>query len=379
MGGAIILGGLILAVMAGLSLSAIAGIFIDALSDRHTLELAISVYLILVLGNIMYSYGVMDKMTEYLEKTFRRVKLLLFIVPSILAAFNVAGSAIFAAPVIDVLGDKVGLSQERKAAVNLYVRHGWFFVNPISISLLYAAHLAEVSIWELISAQALVAVIALGAAYLVYINPLKDEIIIIESQESRGQVIAKTLLYTAPILICLLLVFWIPFYLALLISYLFTYFIKVKKADYKKVFFTRQGLNMVFALTAIMVFKNIIDSIPGIRWIIQDVIYLGMTRDAIFVLLSLFFGYILANPQALVGTLYPILLPLVPQDQSLATAALINVIGFVGYYISPLHLCQALTNEYFCVSTTGLFKEYKITVLVMFLGGIANYYLLARL
>lgn len=375
MGGAIILGGFILAILAGLSPSVIAGVFIKSLSSRQTLELVFSVYLIGVLSSIMYSYGVMDKMTEYLEKSFRSVKLLLFVVPSLLCTFNVAGSAIFAAPVIDALGDKVGLTKERKSAINLYVRHGWFFVLPISISLLYAAYLAEVSIWELIKAQALVSIISLISAYLVYINPIKDELIIIESQESRGQIIAKALLYTAPLLLCLLLVFWLPFYLALLICCSLTYLLKVKEADLKKVLLTKQSLNMAFAAAAIMVFKNIIDSIPGIRQIIQDVINQGLPMEVIIIVLSLVLGYVLANPQALVGTLYPILLPLVPQDQLLATAALINVMGFVAYYISPLHLCQALTNEYFCISTTGLYKEYKITVPLMFLAGMANYIL----
>ncbi|MGI5912839.1 MAG: DUF401 family protein, partial [Syntrophomonadaceae bacterium] len=98
--------------------------------------------------------------------------------------------------------------------------------------------------------------------------------------------------------------------------------------------------------------------------------------EGILLIIPLIMGYILANPQALIGMLFPILLPLVSPEQVLSTAALINVVGFVTYFISPLHLCQALTNEYFCISSMNLYKEYYITVPVMLITGIINYFLI---
>jgi len=373
MGGAIFLGALVLALLAGLRPTAIMSIVIKTITNPNTLELVFSVYLIGVLGSMMQGYGVIEKMMEYLEKSFKSVKLLLFIVPSLLSTFSVAGSAVFAAPVIDVLGDKIGVTKERKAAINLYVRHAWYFILPITASLLYAAYLADVSVWALIRVQAPVAVICLFAAYIVYIAPLKDVQLVSGSSENRTQIISKTLFYTSPLIVTIIMVIWFPFYIGLLVGCLLSFLLRTKAGNFGEMLRTKQGLNMVYAAAAIMVFKGVIDGIPGIRILIQGLIDKGMPLELLLFVLPLVMGYILANPQALVGMLFPILLPLVPQEQVLATAAFINIVGFVAYYISPLHLCQALTNEYFCVSTKDLYREYKITVPVMLISGIINY------
>lgn len=374
LGGAILIGSLLLALLAGLSPVNIIAVFSQTLTNRQTLELIISVYLIGILGSMMLSFGVMDIMIEHLEKTFRSVKLLLFIIPSLLSTFSVSGSAVFAAPVIDALGDRVGITKERKAAINLYIRHAWYFVLPISSSILYAAYLAEVPVWDLIRFQAPVSAAALVTAYLVYIHPLKDEKIDVE--QSRAEGIIKSLIYTSPLIITLLLVIWFPFYIALIAGCFVTFLVRKRSGDYRKILFAKQNLNMVFAATAIMVFKGIIANIPGIGELIEKIINQGMPLEVILLVLPLILGYILANPQALIGMLFPILLPLVPPDQVLATAALINGIGFVTYFISPLHLCQALTNEYFCVSAKDLYKEYKITVPAMLISVVIYYFIM---
>lgn len=373
MGAAIMLGSLVLVVLAGLSPHMIFTIALKSLIDKNTVELVVSVYFVSLLGSMMQGYGIIDRMVEYLEKTFKSGKLLLFIIPTLLSTFSVAGSAIFAAPIIDVLGDKVGISQARKAAINLYIRHAWFFALPITVTMMFAASVAGVSVWDLISVQYPVAIVCVVTAYLVYIAPLKDRQVSSETEESRGKVLERTFYYTSPIILTLVLVLFLPFYLALAAGCVLTYFIKAKKGDFRKMLLTKQGINMMFAAASIMVFKDFIDNIPGIRLLIQDILSRGIPLEAILIILPLGFGYILANPSALIGMLFPILLPLVPPDKVLATAALINIVGYTTYYISPLHLCQALTNEFFCIPTRELYREYKITVPVMFVAAILNY------
>jgi len=34
--------------------------------------------------------------------------------------------------------------------------------------------------------------------------------------------------------------------------------------------------------------------------------------------------------------------------------------GFMGYYVSPLHMCQVLTLQYFEVESKALYMNYKI-------------------
>lgn len=369
---AVISGGIVLAVFAGLSPLKIIKIILLTFTERNTLELMVTVIMITVLSTMMKEYGVMDKMVDYLGKMFKSTKILLFIIPSLLSTFTVTGSAIVAAPIIDSLGDKINISKAKKAAINLYVRHAWYFILPIAVPLINASYLAEIPIKELIIAQAPVAIICLVAAYFVYIRPLKNYQIP-NTKESRGQIFSKTLIYTSPLLLCVLLVFWLPFYIALLLGSILTYFIKVDKNNLPQVLLKSKNIPLVLAVAGIMIFKNFIQNIPELKLLIEQVVQLGIPLELLIILISVVIAYAVANPTLLVGMMYPLLLPLVPLDQKIATAVLIYTVGFSAYFISPVHLCQALTNEYFCVSTGELYKEYKITVPVMFLAGILTY------
>ncbi len=373
MGLAIISGGILLALFSRIPVKEIAFIVGRALVERQTLELAVSIFLISLLSNLMQGYGVMDKMVEYLEKVFSSTKTLLFIIPSLLSTFMVTGSAIVAAPVIDTMGDRAGISNARKAAINLYLRHAWYFIMPISVGLVNASYISGIPIKALISAQFPVALTCLIAAYLVYIAPLPGTEHKHISDEGRINIFLKALLYTSPLLVSLTLAIWLPFYLAILLGCVLTYLVRVESADFKVLLIKSANLPLFYAAFGIMIFKEIMENIPGLTMLIRDIINQGLPFWLILIILPFTVGYIVANTSAIVGILYPLLLPLVTREHLVPTAMLIYTMGYCGYFISPIHLCQALTNEFFKVSTRELYREYRITVPVMFMASVITY------
>ncbi|MFZ5944476.1 MAG: DUF401 family protein [Bacillota bacterium] len=372
---AITLGGILLALFAQIPFSKIIYLVLHTLIEVPTLELVVTVILINILSAAMDEYGVLEKMVDYLEKLFRSTKVLLFIFPSLLSTFTTTGSAIIAAPVIDSLGNKVGLTKPRKAAINLYIRHAWYFVLPISIPLINASYISNIPLVELMKVQLPVALACLLAAYFVYIKPLKDREYI-QNGETKNKIIFNTLLYSSPLLVCILLVFWIPFYAALVPGIFLTYTIGVKKQAFKKVLLKSKNTNLILAVLGIMIFKNIIGNIPQIKTMIMQVIRFGIPLELLTIAVTLIIAYAVANPSLLVGMVYPLILPLASPAEQIPYAMLIFTVGFAAYFISPVHLCQALTNEYFGVSTEELFKEYKITFPVMFFSGLITFYVL---
>ena len=80
---------------------------------------------------------------------------------------------------------------------------------------------------------------------MVYIAPLKDVQLVSDSNENGKEIINKTLFYTSPLLITLVLVIWLPFYIALLAGCLLSFLIRTKTANFGKMLRTKQGLNMV--------------------------------------------------------------------------------------------------------------------------------------
>lgn len=374
---AVISGGVVLAIFAGFGPLKIIKTILITFTQSNTIQLITTVILINVLSSMMKDYGIMDLMVKYLEKTFKSIKALLFIIPSLLSTFTTSGAAIIAAPIIDGLGDKAGISAPRKAAINLYIRHVWYFILPIAVNLVNASFIGNIPIIDLVKAQMPVAVICLITAYLVYIHPIKEtEILGKEGQEKEKQeekVALKALLYTSPILVCILLGLWIPSYMALFVGCILSYFIKTRKSPFFNIVFNKRCIPLVLAAAGVMIFKNFIENIPELEQLLQQVLSFGIPLEAIIIIMTSIASYVAANLTVVIGLMYPLVLPLVAPEQVVPIASLIYTLGYATYFISPIHLCQALTNEYFGVSMKDLYKEYKIAVPVMYVISLANY------
>ncbi|NLT94893.1 MAG: DUF401 family protein [Clostridia bacterium] len=374
---AIICGGMVLALFAGFDPLKIIKIILITFTQKGTIYLILTVILINILSTMMKDYGIMDLMVEYLEKTFKSIKALLFIIPSLLATFTATGSAIIAAPIIDSLGDRVGITPARKAAINLYVRHAWYFILPIAVNLVNASFIGNIPIRTLVKAQFPVSVICLATSYLVFIRPIKESSVPKkenkDNEKQEEKVVLKALFYTSPIILSIMLVLWMPTYIALFLACILTFFIRKKNSSFSKIIFNKKYIPLVLAAAGVMIFKNIIENIPQLKLLLEQILSLGISLEIIVILMTSIASYVAANLTVVIGLMYPLILPLVAPEQVVPIAALIYTIGYATYFISPIHLCQALTNEYFGVSMKDLYKEYKIAVPVMYVAGLANY------
>ncbi|KJS20365.1 MAG: hypothetical protein VR72_15050 [Clostridiaceae bacterium BRH_c20a] len=319
-------------------------------------------------------------MVEYLEKTFKSIGALLFIIPSLLSTFTASGAAIIAAPIIDSLGDKAGIGSAKKAAINLYIRHAWYFVLPVSVSLINASLISNIPINQFVAAQAPVSIICLATAYFVYLHPLKNITKLksgkMENEKPEEKAAFKAFLYSSPILLCVLLVFWLPSYIALFVGCILAYFIRAKESTFINIVFNKRGWPLILAAVGVMIFKNFIENIPQLKLLLEQILNLGIPLEVIIILMTIITSYVAANLMVVIGLMYPLILPIVPQEQLVPTATLIYTIGYSTYFISPIHLCQALTNEYFGVVMRDLYREYKITVPVMYVASLITYLLI---
>lgn len=369
-------GGLLLSLLAGLTPSEIIRIFYYALTDRGTVELVVVVFLILVMSKMMQDYGVLDKMVENMERIIRSPKVLLFIIPSLLSTFAAMGSAIVAANVIDSIGERSGLSKARRAAINLYMRHAWCFVLPLSVSLLNAAYIARIPIVELIKVQYPITLACLIVGYLVYLAPIKVPKNA-DKEKLNRDVALKTLLYASPLLLCVILVIWVPFYIALVASCILIYFIRLKDKNIFAIIKEQpKSYYILLTVAGIMVFKDVLQNIPGLLQLMTQMSQTGIPIWLVGVILAFGLGFVSGATHVFTAMLFPLLLPLVPAEDVVATAMVIYAAGFTSYYISPIHLCQALTNDYFGVSLTELYKEYYLTVPIMLITGLITYFII---
>ena len=94
----------------------------------------------------------------------------------------------------------------------------------------------------------------------------------------------------------------------------------------------------------------------------------GIGIMLVFTLVSLFFGYITGYPTSALAITLPLLSMLDMNTNALHIYSyFLFAVSFVGYFYSPLHLCQVLTIGEMKVGTLELYKEYRLYAILQLL------------
>ena len=224
----------------------------------------------------------------------------------------------------------------------------------------------------------------LGMFLLGYFIFMKNEI---DNEKRKTRVSLKELLnliiITSPIYMTVIInvLTGLSFFLSMLGSIFITYLLSNKK-DFFKVAFKSINYNTIFVISSILVLKDIILQLEGMLYIIREAL---LSVEGVFSVLfifmavSLFFGFITGYPTTSLALTLPILSMMNFRSNELYIYLFfVNAVAFMGYFYSPLHLCQVLTLGEMQVSAGNLYKEYKLYfILQMSLAFIITFILLA--
>lgn len=391
-GYSLMLGALVLALLNGKGLKEIINTFIFTLTDEKTVSLALTIALITILGYLMDKYLILERMIIALEKMLRSSKLTILISPAIIGTLLVTGGALMSCPVVNNLGEKLNIPNEKRASINLIFRHALYFIFPLSPALILASELAEFDVWDFIKLQFPIALSMYVFGYFFYLRGYKEVKIPKVKISQYIKIIGQFILYSSPILVSLIgvLVFNFDFYISLIFGITLSIVINIydkkkdKKYDIKEniLITMNKGLkpSMVIAIIGIMIFKNFVNDIDGLFIMLNDLLDTGIPIELIIIISSIVISFSLASTQASVAILFPMILPLANSyDIRLSYAMFIFTSAFMSYYISPLHMCQVLTLEYFDVKIKDLYKNYlhilPLVYLVMIIIYILNIYI----
>jgi hypothetical protein len=103
--------------------------------DFHTIEIAILLSLIFILAKCIQETGAIKKLIDSLRSIFTKGGTL-GVIPAVYGLMPVPGGALFSAPTIDEEGDKFNLDQNQKNFLNVWFRHVWFPIYPISSAMI---------------------------------------------------------------------------------------------------------------------------------------------------------------------------------------------------------------------------------------------------
>ena len=135
----------------------------------ETVELAILLTIIYILAKCMQKTGAIEKLIDSLRSIFTKGGTL-GIIPAIYGLMPVPGGALFSAPSIDKEGDNYNLDKNQKNFLNVWFRHIWFPIFPISSAMILICSLeySNIDIYQLIIADlpAFIAFILIGIIFL---------------------------------------------------------------------------------------------------------------------------------------------------------------------------------------------------------------------
>jgi len=367
----------------------------DAFRDKATLELAAAVLTIGLFSTFMGEYGFLSKTVTGLTALLGNIKAAIVSVPALIGSMPVLGGAALSAPLVDKLGDPLGLPPDVKAAANLAFRHGMPFLLPFSSNLILTSKLTGYSIGTLISHLWPMAAAIWGIGYFVLLRKAKPveagtaaEAAAASSDvanlggQSRLWGLGQFAYYGGPLLAALVLglAFKVPLWISLACGILLAVVLGMcEKRPMPSAHALKEGahISQVVAMFWIMAFKAFVEASPVFPAAISKVSAAGVPQALMAIILPMAFGFGSASQTTTIGVLMPLMAPAsVPGIARLYLAVLTYCSSFTAYLFSPLHMCQVLTCEYFQTSIPKVYRR-NWPILIGFFSIMAVFYVLA--
>jgi hypothetical protein len=397
LGISLILGSIIVGLFSNLGLIGILQTFGVAASDPVTIRLVAILGLISILGYLMQELGILRKLVDSLNTLLKSPKLSLSIVPSIMGTLLVTGGAIMAAPLVDEIGDDLSISKPKKSAINLIFRHGWYFIYPMMPGFILVSEIANIDKFDLIAIQWPLSLILIGLGYFMWIRPSKtNEELSYQNGKRSFSDFTDFVKYSSPIWVSLIvaltfegmdfanigvspdlsnLIGSIAFPIGLLIGIIITFFLNSENVDKGKSIVKGINIGIMFSGFGIMVFKEMVGQLSVLNELVTSFLETGVPIYILFISLPLLTGMLSASTTSAIGVTLPILLPALSVTANpVPLIMLAYSSSFLGYLVSPLHLCQILTLEYFKIKITDLYREYLLPIPATFAASILIYF-----
>ncbi len=374
---AMLAGSAVLVIFTPVSLDQTLGAVKRALFDPETLVLMGAVLLIGVFGYVLKNSGAMEDMVESLVGLVGDSRWVIASVAGLLGALTVPGGSMLTAPMVDQLGDRVGMGPEYKTGVNIVFRHVWYVFLPIIPSMLTAANLAGTTP-KALAWQNLPALLAgLTAAWFLLLHPLPKG----DKGEWGRAGVTRFLNSVLPLLLVIFLYIGLglPFLAALALGIFLALFSRPEEGEgswFSRILTTGSKrlrtmllpgvrLQLALAVAGVMIFKELLAAGGLINGFAANLVGRGFPLWLLLTVLPLFIGLATGFHEAAIGIAIPIFLPLLSPATFMTGVSLVYVAATIGYILSPLHLCVILTREYFQARFAATYRYLLPTPLFM--------------
>ncbi len=348
----------------------------NALSSKETVELVFAVGLISLLSLMLKDMGFLEKLMRSIVNVFRSAKFAIIILPALIGLFPVVGGAIMSAPLVDSLGDKLSLSKPLKTTVNNIFRHAVVYFSPFNPAIIIMSGITGIEVVSLLKYLFPLGIINIIAGYFLYLHKTKE--IAHEKFEANQTKWLKEaynlFYYGSPLIVSLLLFIALgtPLLISLGVGVIIAFlFGERNKLNFKNLLLRGMNPPLMLGIAGIMVFRELVVGLEGAFIVINAIVQSGVPTATLFIIIPLLVGWISAAFPIAIGITLPLLFPLVQaQNGSIFYLVLLYASAFFSYYLSPIHLCQVVSNNYFCVQTFEAHKPQYPVLFITFLAAL---------
>jgi integral membrane protein (TIGR00529 family) len=387
----LIAGAVSLGLWMGLTPLKLIACFYKGVVDHQTISLAVIVWLIMVMSDIMGKSGHMNRLVISFTRIARDARAVGTVMSALIGLLPMPGGALFSAPMVDESLSIVKATPEHKTALNYWFRHIWEYWWPLYPGVILAIALLNVDTWRYMIFAVPMTLLSIGAGYYFIIKPMDRA-----SSNTEGRItmqgVKAFIFEMMPISIIVLSIILItglirlihvisedipvpsltPVIIGLVSAIIWVCRTnRIAPSGLVKATLGRSNLTMILLIVAIMLFKGVMTDSGAVTGIRDELITYGIPPILLIIIMPFFSGIILGIAVGFVGASFPLIIPLFPADDTymyLSYAALAYTFGYMGMMLSPVHLCFAVTRDYFKANISGSYSyivKSSIAVLIL--------------
>lgn len=354
--------------------------FITVFTTYAQIKNVIIVTLIGAFGMLLKKYDFLTKVNEALQNMLSGQKTVMMVLPAVVGLLSVPGGAQLSAPFVDELGESLGVKKDIRCVLNLTCRHIATFLMPTSNSIIVLIAAAPmVDMYFLILLNIGFVVLMQLFSYLFYARDIKEVKVPIDKSK-LPHYIKQLVIYLSPIYMIIVFngIFGIELITSVLLSFVIIFLISGRN-DAKGYFETfRSGLKAKTFVMMVGLFF-IQNTIKSADTLINGFSHIFLNNSGFILAVAIFAFALLISVTT--GLSYPAIGVIMPMVASLGLgstelaiyAFFVFCCTFIGYFFSPLHLCQLLTMQAMGCQPKNVYREYlklipavSVSVFVLF-------------
>ena len=367
-----------------------------------TLNLVLALAIIMLLEGLLRRTGTLQRMVSSLSALTGDTRVSMAVLPALIGFLPSAGGAVFSAPLVEEIARDTGYSAERKSFINYWYRHVWEYILPIYPSVILASEVLRVRLGELVVPQIPLSLAMILAGAPLVARKLASAATAGARSDSVGTPSAIGGIQStgvpgfpraagrkwehardlaaglSPILVVLVLTLGFKLDISLSVGAVFLACLVVfRYRPAQVVELARESFSVMtlFLVLGVMIFKEMLAETGVARTLPALLESVGLAPAVMVFLLPFTVSLMTGLASAAVGITYPIIAGIVnPGVPDPGLIALMGAGMVGGTMLSPVHLCLALTVQYFKADLTRVYRMLYLPQAAIWLVAVGEYF-----